>query len=48
MLRKILAKHISVVLLILLSTCLSEASSRFKSTFTLNDGLPSDNIHQIF
>ncbi|MCZ4693906.1 hypothetical protein DWB61_03650 [Ancylomarina euxinus] len=48
MLRKILTKHISVILLILLSTYISGASSRFQSTFTLNDGLPSDNIHQIF
>ncbi len=46
--RKILAKPVSVILLILLSTCLSIASSRFQSSFTLNDGLPSDNIRQIF
>ncbi|WP_372640242.1 histidine kinase [Ancylomarina sp.] len=48
MFKKILAKHISIIVLILLNTCLSEASSRYRSSLTLNDGLPSNNIHQIF
>lgn len=43
MLRKIL-----IISLILLDTCLSVASSRYQSSVTLNDGLPSNNIHQIF
>ena len=48
MLRRIITLHITIIFLILLSPCLSQASSRYQSSFTLNDGLPSNNVHQIF
>jgi len=35
-------------MLILFCTCFTQASSRYQSSFTLNDGLPSNNIRQIF
>ncbi len=41
-------KSTTILLLILLSSSLSKGSSRYQSSFTLNDGLPSNNIHQIF
>lgn len=41
-------KYINTLLVILICTCFTQASSRYQSSFTLNDGLPSNNIRQIF
>lgn len=48
MFRKTSFKFINTLLLILCCTCFTQASSRYQSSFSLNDGLPSNNIHQIF
>jgi len=48
MFRKTSLKYINTLLLILICTCFTQASSRYQSSFTLNDGLPSNNIRQIF
>ena len=48
MIQKISLKYIITLLLLLIHTCLLQASSRYQSSFSLNDGLPSNNIHQLF
>ena len=48
MFRKTSLKYINTLLLILFCTCFTQASRRYQSSFTLNDGLPSNNIRQIF
>ena len=48
MFRKSSLKYSFTLFLILICTCHTQASSRYQSSFTLNNGLPSNNIHQIF
>ena len=48
MFRKTSLKFINTLIAILFFACLTQASSRYQSSLTLNDGLPSNNIHQIF
>ena len=48
MFRKTTLKYITSLILILFCTCFTQASSRYQSSFTINDGLPSNNIRQIF
>ncbi|WP_195715197.1 sensor histidine kinase [Ancylomarina sp. 16SWW S1-10-2] len=46
--QKILLKYTITLLLILVFNCLSQASNQYQSSYTLKNGLPSNNVHQIF
>ena len=46
--KRVFNTYIGVLLLLLLNFNLSKASSRYQSSITLNDDLPSNNIYQIF